>query len=135
MSMSACGCGACLCILPMVCLHFSLFTVGSLVCESQLPSLLIRASPLNMSACYNACRVVIFYPKMPLGFWVVRDFSNAFTARGMQAISLCDRGRNREEEEGECANRKRGQRQLQLIESLHHYAVADRGAYAHGWLV
>ncbi len=73
--MLACGCGACHCILPVVCLHCSLFNVGSLVCVSQLPSLLIRASPLNMTACHNACRVVIFfYPKCP---WVSGWWGNA----------------------------------------------------------
>ena len=92
------GCSACRCVLPVVCLRFSLLSLGSLVCVSQLPSLLIRASPLNMSACYNACRVAIFYPFCPGVLWVARERGDAFTARGTQTISLCDRGRNRQEE-------------------------------------
>lgn len=64
----ASGCSECCCVFPVVRLHFSL---SSLVCESQLPSLLIRASPLNMSACYNALWVVIFYPNCSwvFGWW------------------------------------------------------------------
>lgn len=68
-SMLASGCAACYCELPVVGLHFTLFNLGSLVCKSQLASLLIRASPLNMSACYNACWLVIFAPTAP-GWWV-----------------------------------------------------------------
>lgn len=90
------GCGACHCVLPVVCLHSSLLSLGSLVCESQLSWLLIRASPLNMSACYNACRVAIFYPFCPWVLWVVRECGNAFTAGGTQTISLCDGGEDRD---------------------------------------
>ena len=90
------GCGACHCVLPVVCLHSSLLSLGSLVCESQLSWLLIRASPLNMSACYNACRVAIFYPFCPWVLWVARECGNAFTAGGTQTISLCDGGEDRD---------------------------------------
>lgn len=77
--------------LPAVCLHFSLFNVGSLVCEAQLHGLIVNQSIPCEHACPYACWLVIFYPNCP---WVVRECVNAPTAGHMQAISLCDRWRN-----------------------------------------
>ncbi|KAM7414139.1 hypothetical protein PAMA_019115 [Pampus argenteus] len=54
-----------------------------LVCESQLPSLLIRASPLNMSACYNVDGVVIFYPNCP---WVLGAISYVLQGEAGEAL-------------------------------------------------
>lgn len=68
--MLAGGCAACRSDLPAVCLHFTLFNVGSLVCETQLHAIIVNQSIPCEHACSNACRLVIFYPNCP---WVVRE--------------------------------------------------------------
>lgn len=106
--MLASGCAACRCELPVVCLHFTLFNLGSMVCESQLASLLIRASPLNMSACHNACWLVILYPKCP---WVVRGCScHCQRYAGHQSLWQKEKQRRR----------RSGDRDLRHLEALHH---------------
>lgn len=138
--MLANGCSACRCVLPVVCLHFSLFNLGSLVCESQLPSLLIRASPLNMSACYNVGRVVIFYPNYN---WVV-FFGGGFVAMlslpeaRRQLVSMTEGETEKKKEvkwRGNVLTGGEDRDSFLLIESLHHHTVACSRAYAHSWLV
>lgn len=46
--------------LPAVCLHFSLFNVGSPVCEAQLHGLNVNQSIHCERECSNKCRLVIF---------------------------------------------------------------------------
>lgn len=84
-NMLAGGCASCCSELPAVGLHFTLFNVGSLVCETQLHALFVNQSIPYEHACSNACRVVIFYPNCP---WVVRECVNAPIVGHTQAISL-----------------------------------------------
>lgn len=90
-NMLAGGCAARRSELPAVCLHFTLFNVGSLVCEAQLHGLVVNQSIPCEHACPNKCRLVIFYPNCPR---VVRERVNAPTVGHTQAISLDDRWRN-----------------------------------------
>lgn len=90
-NMLAGGCAARRSELPAVCLHFTLFNVGSLVCEAQLHDLIVNQSIPCEHACPNACRLVIFYPNCPR---VIRERVNAPTVGHTQAISLNDRWRN-----------------------------------------
>lgn len=90
-NMLAGGCAARRSELPAVCLHFTLFNVGSLVCEAQLHGLVVNQSIPCEHACPNKCRLVIFYPNCPR---VARERVNAPTVGHTQAISLDDRWRN-----------------------------------------
>lgn len=112
---------ACHCELPVVCLHLTLFNLSGMVCDSQLASLLIRASPPNMSACYNACWLVIATPRpqVPLGSEGMLQCSHSLT--GTQLISLCDR-------RGNGKGKEWGQRPSPSIST-----GAQVAAHAHDW--
>lgn len=87
-------------LLCAACLHFSLFNLDGQVCESQLQSLLIGASPLNMSACYNACQVAIYNLTAP---WVSGWWGNAATLSLLvgcrQSVSVTEGGTVKKKEE------------------------------------
>lgn len=106
-NMLAGGCAARRSELPAVCLHFSQFNVGSLVCEAQLHGLVVNQSIPCEHTCPNKCRLVIFYPNCPR---VVRERVNAPTVGHTRAISLDDRWRNP----------GRGVR-AETSQTLHHY--------------
>lgn len=92
--MLASGGAACCCGLPVLCLHFSLLNLASLVCGNQLASLLIRASPLHMSACMSTGH---FLPRLPLGGEGTYKCSNCQMKTGNQSLWQKEKQRRRSE--------------------------------------
>lgn len=83
--------------LPAVCLHFTLFNVGSPVCEAQLHGLNVNQSIPCERECSNKCRLVIFLPKLPQGGWGTCKRSSRRTYASHQSRWQMEEPRRRSE--------------------------------------